>query len=87
MNFRQYRPSNVVQAAEVVQVDIVGGKVAVLDAGGSPVVMALPVAEKTGDRIPMPGDWLLLHETGRKEFMAADDFLAGWNQVGGPVLQ
>jgi hypothetical protein len=86
MNLRQYRRSEVVQAARVAFIPTTApeGAVVVLDADGSEMLIHAAGLCAFGE--PAPNDVVLLHPGGFTEWVSAAAFDAEWEPVGGPVL-
>jgi hypothetical protein len=85
MNFRQYRQSEIVQAAVVVGMDTeISQGVKVADVDG--VVTTIVSPGLLANTRPLPGDYLVLHPAGGVELVPVADFDAIWEPVRGALL-
>lgn len=83
MNLRQYRRSEIVQAAEVLA-DTSTDQVRVADAYGGAVIISAGGLGQAGGALA--GDWMILYPTGKVAKMSAEDFAAAWEPCGGAIL-
>jgi hydrogenase maturation factor len=85
MNFRQFRRSEIVQAARITQIDPYNDHgVFVADVDGLETTIVSIGLFDNGK--PQPGDYLLVHPNGAVEWTSAGDFAAQWEPVRGPSL-
>lgn len=84
MNLRQYRRSEIIQAAPITGCDPVLDAVTVSDVDGQPLTIVSPGLCHDGG--PKPGDWLLMHPDGSAAWVPAVAFNDGWEPVKGPLL-
>lgn len=84
MNLRQYRQSEVVQAAKIVSSDKARESVVASDVLGNSITIVCPGLFAKG-RPPVEG-MLLLHPDGSATILSEEEFEKLWSPVGGPVL-